>query len=553
MKKLLFTVTFLLTFSLSYSQWISTFSGISGSDVNFANAKGNAVVCDAYGNSYVTGYAYEEGNNNDIVLIKYNPQGEYVWAKSYNGSASLNDEGKGIRIDNEGNIFVVGFAEIEGKSTDIAILKYSPDGDLVWDNFFRSSESPLSDVGNAIALDLNGNIYVTGYAKDDDGLKDFVVIKYDQSGTIIWNNFIDGVNNLDAEGIDIAISAAGDVYATGYTTVSPNNTDIEVIKLSSSSGTILYNTTISGSANQEDKAWGIVVDTDGAAYITGFITDDIYPDCYTAKLNSEGTIIWQDSYNGGGNHIDKAWGIVVDTDGSVYITGESTDENMNVNYVTIKYTSDGLRDWTNFYNGIADYIDVASAIGIIVNSNNSKSIIVTGKSFGYDNNFDYATVRYNAATGIQNQVSTYSFTSITNDISKDLAIFNNKVIVTGLSQLIIESSVEQSYISTLMIGWGKESELVTNTTTPEKYVLYQNYPNPFNPSTTIKFDIAVSGNVKLTVYDMLGRVVSVLVNQHLNQGTHNISFRDMSLSSGIYFYELKTGNYRDIKKMTLVK
>lgn len=550
MKKLLFTTLLLLSFSLSYSQWVSNYGGSSGSDINFAIAKGNAVNCDAYGNSYVTGYAYEEGNYNDIVLIKYSPQGQLVWAQSYNGSASLNDEGKGICIDANGNIYIVGFMEITGKSTDIAILKYSPNGQLLWHKTYRKSESPLSDIGNAIAIDAEGNIYVTGFAKSDDGLNDFVVIKYDPAGNQIWAKFTDGLSHFDSEGLDIAVSPSGNVYAAGFVTEHERNTDIMVMKISSD-GIIQWTKNIGG--EQEDKAWGIVVDEDDNAYITGYITNSVYPDCYTAKLNTAGEIIWTDNYNGGGNHTDKAWGIVVDTDGAVYITGESTDANMNVNYITRKLSVAGVPVWTNFYDGISNSNDIAKAIGIILNNENSKSVIVTGKSYGEDNNYDYVTVRYNIENGVQSQVNRYTYSTITNDMPNDLATYNNKVVVTGVSQLIIEGAVEQSFISTVMYKWGKESEMITGTNVPDKFTLYQNYPNPFNPSTTIKFDIAVSGNVKLTVYDVLGKVATVLVNQHLNQGTYNINFNDMSLSSGIYFYELKTGNFRDIKKMTLVK
>ncbi len=551
MKKLLFILIFLLTFSTAHSQWVSSYGGNPGSDVNFSNAKGNAVVCDADGNSYVTGYAYEEGNYNDIVLIKYNPQGNFVWGKSYNGSASLNDEGKGLRIDNDGNIYVVGFAEIEGKSTDIAILKYSPDGEFIWAKNYRNSESPLSDVGNAITLDSYGNIFVTGFAKSNDGLNDLVVLKYDPSGILLWQTSYDGENQLNSEGTDIAVDAYGNVYATGYTTVSGFNTDIVVIKINSN-GTTEWIKPIG--SEQEDKAWGIVVDTDGYIYITGFTTDSDYPDCYTAKLNSTGNILWSKTYNGGGNHIDKAWGIVVDTDGFVYITGETTDTNMNVNYITIKYSNTGNTLWSQVFDGTLHYQDVATAIGIIINNDNTKSVIVTGKSYGEDNNYDFATVRYNSVTGVQSQVDIFSSTEFTNDMPTDIAVYdNNKVVVTGLSQLIIESNIEQSHITTIMYKYGKSTELTSGTNVPADFRLYQNYPNPFNPNTNIKFDIPESGIVKLTVYDVLGRTVTILVDRYLNQGTHNISFKDMSLSSGIYFYELKTGNYRDIKKMTLVK
>lgn len=133
---------------------------------------------------------------------------------------------------------------------------------------------------------------------------------------------------------------------------------------------------------------------------------------------------------------------------------------------------------------------------------------------------------------------------------------SKKVIVTGFSQLIVENSVGSSYISTTSLDrWGESLELTTvNTTTnPDEFTLYQNYPNPFNPTTNIKFNIGSSSDVKLTVYDVLGKVAAVLVNQHLEAGTYNISYSNLSLSSGIYFYELTAGSYREVKKMNLVK
>lgn len=92
-----------------------------------------------------------------------------------------------------------------------------------------------------------------------------------------------------------------------------------------------------------------------------------------------------------------------------------------------------------------------------------------------------------------------------------------------------------------------------------KYELYQNYPNPFNPATTIKYFIPEvpnninQQNVKLKVYDILGKVVETLVNERQNTGTHEVTFFADNLPSGIYFYELKVGNYVNVKKMILVK
>ena len=85
------------------------------------------------------------------------------------------------------------------------------------------------------------------------------------------------------------------------------------------------------------------------------------------------------------------------------------------------------------------------------------------------------------------------------------------------------------------------------------YQLSQNYPNPFNPSTSINFSIPKSGNVRLVVYDLLGKEVATLVNENLTIGNYTVDFKGTSLASGVYFYKLITNDFTDIKKMTLVK
>lgn len=91
------------------------------------------------------------------------------------------------------------------------------------------------------------------------------------------------------------------------------------------------------------------------------------------------------------------------------------------------------------------------------------------------------------------------------------------------------------------------------TNVPTKFDLLQNYPNPFNPVTNIKFDIAKTGLVKLSVYDVTGREVAELINGEIQAGSYNYDFNASNLASGIYFYKLEAGNFNSIKKMILVK
>ena len=88
---------------------------------------------------------------------------------------------------------------------------------------------------------------------------------------------------------------------------------------------------------------------------------------------------------------------------------------------------------------------------------------------------------------------------------------------------------------------------------PAVYSLSQNYPNPFNPSTKISFALPKAGNVKLVVYDILGREVAVLVNEFRTSGNHSVEFNAGNLASGVYLYRIESGTFTDTKKMLLVK
>jgi hypothetical protein len=92
-----------------------------------------------------------------------------------------------------------------------------------------------------------------------------------------------------------------------------------------------------------------------------------------------------------------------------------------------------------------------------------------------------------------------------------------------------------------------------STKVPGSYALYQNYPNPFNPATTIKFDVFASSHVKLIIYDILGREIAAPVNEYLRTGTYEVTFTASDVSSGVYFYELIAEDFRDIRKMILLK
>jgi hypothetical protein len=89
--------------------------------------------------------------------------------------------------------------------------------------------------------------------------------------------------------------------------------------------------------------------------------------------------------------------------------------------------------------------------------------------------------------------------------------------------------------------------------TPTKYELSQNYPNPFNPTTRIDYKIPITGRVTLKVFDILGNELSTLINEIQDAGNYSVNFNSTGFASGIYFYALQVGEFREIKKMVLVR
>ncbi|MEO8514660.1 MAG: T9SS type A sorting domain-containing protein, partial [Ignavibacteria bacterium] len=100
----------------------------------------------------------------------------------------------------------------------------------------------------------------------------------------------------------------------------------------------------------------------------------------------------------------------------------------------------------------------------------------------------------------------------------------------------------------VLVGQNNIGDILSNI-----YSIFQNYPNPFNPVTNIKFDIPKRSNVKISIYDILGKEISVLVNEEMNPGTFEVNWDASNFPSGVYFYKIVTDNYSESRKMVLIK
>jgi len=109
------------------------------------------------------------------------------------------------------------------------------------------------------------------------------------------------------------------------------------------------------------------------------------------------------------------------------------------------------------------------------------------------------------------------------------------------------------YFDDLRVVKSVPADINDEPTIPNNYTLYQNYPNPFNPVTTIKYNILKNTNVKINIFDLAGKKVTTLINENQNSGIHSIQFDGNNFASGIYYYQLLTPEYSEVKKMVLIK
>lgn len=154
----------------------------------------------------------------------------------------------------------------------------------------------------------------------------------------------------------------------------------------------------------------------------------------------------------------------------------------------------------------------------------------------------YYNIMYKTTDGGITWFATYC---INNNISYGIHFIDNN---TGYASSRYGQIIKTTTGGGVLINVEPQSYIV-----PHKFTLYQNYPNPFNPVTKIKFDIPNAINASLKIYDILGREVSVVVNDFLIPGTYEFDFNGSSLSSGVYFYVLSSDDFYESKKMVLVK
>ena len=380
------TDVFVSKFSADGSELLyTTYFGGSSADLGYA------IVLDAAGDIYVTGDTQSTdfplmnpvqpalGGSADVFVARLSADGSKLVYSTYLGGRG-GDRGQGVAVDAAGSAYVTGFSNstnfplVNPMQTTFAggpgtafVLKLNPSGSALMYSTYLGGSRGFPDLGYAIAVDAAGNAYVTGLTNSVDfptvkpiqsfgGQTDVFVTKLNPSGSeLIYSTFLGGP--ADDEGMSIAVDAAGHAYVTGdtesmnfpvtagafRTSCTPFLTnipigalcsggDVFVSKLSVDGSALVYSTYLSG--NNYDVGLGIVLDSTGNAYVTGFTGSDDFPtvnpvqkayggerfDAFVTKLNPSGSALIYSTFLGGSRE-DGGYGIALDDAGNAYVTG----------------------------------------------------------------------------------------------------------------------------------------------------------------------------------------------------------------------------------------
>jgi len=349
--------------------------------IGLSQVAGFGIHADENGNVYVTGWfncstvsfgsitltnTMSNFMSFDMFIVKYDAAGAILWAKSAGGSG--HDIPTGISADKSGNSYITGyynsntisFDTLEVTNTspvkyDMFIVKYNTTGSVLW---ALGAGGSNTDGGSSICTDSSGNAYVSGWYSSPDitlgnttftnasSYDDIFVVKYDESGNILWAKNAGGVNNDEV--MSICTDVAGNLYMTGFYN-SP----------SISFGSHKLNNT---------SQW------------------DAYGDIFAVEYDISGNAIWAKSANG--SFIDKGMGISVDKTGNSYITGQFSSSELTFDntvlanntysshiFVAMLGTFTGTQDLDAGTDFIRIYPNPASDILTIENTANQNEYI----------------------------------------------------------------------------------------------------------------------------------------------------------------------------------
>jgi len=386
-----------------------------------------AIEVDTDSNVYVTGISTGTAYTGfDVATLKYNSTGSLVWSESYSPMMGCEwgtcwfatDAGVDLCVDQSGNVFVAGYVTEDWDVMDMLTIKYGAGGSEEW---VRTYDGPLHGLDRAVSVltDGAGGVYVTGVGSDStfydpDGFASGLILRYDSSGNILWEQMLSADEGRSTEPVSAALDAGGNIYITGnvygaYTFGRGHENDCDIFTAKySASGSIEWIRVFSTDflfdtfpPTMYDVAVSMTVDDEGNVVIVGRTgRNDMGAGAgdslLALKYQNDGNLQWAIYEGNGSPESLRPAGIVTDLSGNVYIaatSGLADGRTFTGNAeVLLKYRASGEREWSEYYGAVDDTVRYATGLVTDVFGN----LFVIGES-GVGSESDCTALKYSSS------------------------------------------------------------------------------------------------------------------------------------------------------------
>jgi len=373
-----------------YQDWSRTF------EVPEDSGYTTQLAIDSEGNIVV---AAEGGNR--LIFVKYSAVGETLWTASYDCGDSTCGLVKMV-LDPQDNILIAAYANLA-----ILTLKYDGSGNMLWTNAFEELQHSQAE---AIQADAAGDIIIAGVVTYVTGVKAAydpaaLLIKYDSDGNLLW--YVDHNPSAKTDAFTaVAVDSQGNYVAAGYAKGQGGPSDCDYLTAKyDSAGNLLWAETYDGPSHIADQVAALALDSADNVVVTGESFDLEHTfDYLTVKYDPAGHQLWEARYNSWDSWLanDSPTSLAVDGNDNIIVTGEAQpaigDDNVYINYATVKYDPQGNEQWVAYYNGFGGSDDHYAKD---VSTDYEGNIFVTGNSPNggwllYGPQVDLATIKYDA-------------------------------------------------------------------------------------------------------------------------------------------------------------
>ena len=506
--------------------------------INQGNDYGYDIGLDSMGNVYITG---EEKNNTkgnaEVLIAKYNKSGDQIW--KINRGNNFKDGGNSIVVDSSDNLYVAGYTQNTTDDNDILLLKYNLNGEYQWNRTWGGDEFVTA---RGITIDKYGDIYVVGDIVYNVYNDQIVILKYNETGKLIWNKTWGNQNWVESAS-EIEVDSDGNFYIAGMREQSYG-----ILLKFNNSGSLIW-----------QRSWGgifgfydLVVDSNDNIYVTGGGSSE---NIHIRKYHKDGSIFWSRTYNSGNG--DGGRTITLDKQGNVYIGGYIGYPSKQYPCI-LKYSNNGSFLWGKKYeyliNGVITGITIDSysnlfTTGFFKGSLGDSDVFLT-KYLPKPSSFQLSSDAESLdPDGCFNLIWTESLDANNYTIfqyDKPISTINNslyRVIEGCTNHSYYFENMSQGIYYFIIIGFNSYGNCSSNCLKvvvqypPEEFVLFE---NPENPENDGNINLTWSSSIGADNYTVYGddNFINIIDGSQTKivEGLNSTNFFIEDLQNGNYFY-----------------